>query len=383
MIYSILIASLVPLLFLYLVKWLNFFETHRLSLIIVALLWGALSVECSYLVDHPLVPIVGRPMVATHIGPAVEEIFKSLILLWLVRRADYTYFVDGAIYGFAVGVGFAVAENMLYLSRVDVDTGVVLAITRVFSASVMHGGSTALVGIAIGGFPVARAVHPLVALVIGWAIAIAYHMTYNELAFKELGRKGLWIICGVAFGGLLVVAAAILWGLRRERQRLKRAMALKVGSSAAEVKLLRNLDDVDAMLEPVRARFGDEKAEQVGRVLLMTAQLSMKQSQMRACRDRELQRELATEMSAARRALATERHAVGMYVMSYVRSIVPRAAWSLWARLGQTLATPAPASRDLWDDVAVALAASNRDAGPGVYETLQAAMQDHNRLEQA
>src|ERR1700690_1769970 len=161
MIYSILIAGAIPLLFLYLVKWLNFFETHRPKLIFLALGWGAVASGLSYLVDHPLVPIFGRQFISTHIAPGVEEIFKSLILIYLVRRADYAYFVDGAIYGFAAGIGFPVSENMLYLSRVDVNTGLIVAIARAFSASVMHGGSTALVGIAIGGFPLGRVVHPV------------------------------------------------------------------------------------------------------------------------------------------------------------------------------------------------------------------------------
>jgi len=53
-VYSVLTASLIPLAFLYLVKWLNFFETHRFRLILLALAWGAFSVELSYLVDHPI-----------------------------------------------------------------------------------------------------------------------------------------------------------------------------------------------------------------------------------------------------------------------------------------------------------------------------------------
>jgi RsiW-degrading membrane proteinase PrsW (M82 family) len=355
MVYSILIASLVPLIFLYLIKWLNFFETHRPNLIFAALAWGAVSMGLSYLVDHPLVPILGRPAVATHIGPAVEEIFKSIILLWLVRRSDYTYFVDGAIYGFAVGIGFAVAENMLYLSRVDVSTGIIVSITRAFSSSVMHGGSTALVGIAIGGFPLARALHPLVALLVGWALAIAYHMTYNELAFKTWGKVGLWVITGVAFGGLTVVALAIFWGLRRERNRLRRALGMRAGMSKGEAKLIRNLDDLEAVLAPVETRFGAAKREQVAAVLLLTAQLSMKQAQMKGCRDRELQRELAGEISAAKRTLAEQRHAVGIYVMSFVRSIVPKTTWSLWARLEQRLAAPPPASGSMYARAQAAL----------------------------
>src|SRR3989442_15075650 len=103
-VYSILTASLIPLGFLYIVKWLNFFETHRFRLILLALIWGAIAVELSYQVDHPIRLILGMQFIATHTAPVVEEVFKSLILLYLVRRADTTFYVDGAVYGFAAGI---------------------------------------------------------------------------------------------------------------------------------------------------------------------------------------------------------------------------------------------------------------------------------------
>jgi len=44
----------------------------------------------------------------------VSEKSSALILIYLVRR-PFTYFVDGAIYGFAIGVGFAIIENYSYI----------------------------------------------------------------------------------------------------------------------------------------------------------------------------------------------------------------------------------------------------------------------------
>src|SRR5438309_10935115 len=192
--YSILIASVIPLVFLYLVKRLNFFETHRMRLIVLALVWGAISVELSYQVSHPMRLVLGMPFVATHTAPFVEEVFKSLVLLYLVRRADTTFFVDGAVYGFAAGIGFAIAENMLYLSRVDVETGVVVSTMRAFVSSVMHGSTTALVGMALAGFPMAGLnKHPLLAWVIGLTVAIGSHTLYNSTAFHTFafGQTGL------------------------------------------------------------------------------------------------------------------------------------------------------------------------------------------------
>ena len=69
--YSILTASLVPLAFLGIVKWLNFFETHRFRLILLALVWGAISVELSYLVNHLIRLVLGMPFVATRTAPPV------------------------------------------------------------------------------------------------------------------------------------------------------------------------------------------------------------------------------------------------------------------------------------------------------------------------
>ena len=345
---SILIAGTIPLLFLYIVKWLNFFETHRPKLLYIALGWGVVAFGFSYLVNHPLIPILGRPFVATHIGPSVEEVFKSLILLYLVRRADYTYFVDGAIYGFAAGVGFAVAENMLYLSRVDVSTGVILAITRAFSASVMHGSSTALVGIVIGGFPLGRAFHPLITLIVAWAIAIAFHTTYNELAYKNYGQMGLIVVCGTAFAGLLVVVGALVWGLRRERRRLRKSLGRNTGVSKGEVGLVQRIEDLDLLLAPVQKRFGESKREQVANVLVLAAQLAMKQAQMKSTRDAELRTELAAEVSELKRQLKRQRHEVGMYAMTYARTLVLKTTWSLWVRLGQTLGSMQPTGQNLW-----------------------------------
>src|SRR3981081_1270686 len=148
--YSILIASVIPLLFLYLIKWLNFFETHRVRLIVLALVWGALSTELSYLVSHPMALVLGKAFVVTHTAPFVEEIFKSLVLLYLIRRADTTFFVDGAVYGFASGV---------HLTRLP-RTG-------------LHGSTTSIVGLAVAGFPLGRVNHPLLAWVVGLTIAIS------------------------------------------------------------------------------------------------------------------------------------------------------------------------------------------------------------------
>jgi len=372
-VYSILTASLIPLAFLYLVKWLNFFETHRFRLILLALIWGALAVEFSYLVDHPIRLILGVQFVGTRTAPTVEEIFKSMVLLYLVRRADTTFFVDGAVYGFAAGIGFAIAENMLYLSRVDVDTGVVVATSRAFASSVMHGSCTAIVGMALAGFPLGKINHPLLRWVVGLAIAISIHTAYNTTAFHRFvfGQTGLLVLAAISFTSLTVVGALIAWGLRRERARMRRTLGMKVAGGSGEARLVRSADDLDTLLAPVEARFGERKREQAATALLLAAQLAMKQDQLRKTRDPEVRAELAPQITQMKVDLKKARHDVGIYIMSYVRSIMPKATWSMWARLGQTLAASAPTGGSLWHVLETRLVGHNSAAG-GLYATVRA-----------
>jgi len=371
--YSILIAGVIPLVFLYLIKWLNFFETHRFRLVLLALVWGGISMGFSYLVDHPLRFIYGLPFVATHTAPGVEEVFKSLVLLYLVRRAAMTSFVDGAVYGFASGIGFAIVENMLYLSRVDADTGVVLGTLRAFLSSVLHGSASAIVGLAVAGFPLGRVNHPLLAWVIGLTVAIALHTAYNNVAFHNFafGQTGYLVLAVIAFTALSLVAAAILWGLRRERRRLRKSLGMKAGVSEGEALLVQRIEDLDDVFALIEERYGEVKREQVANALLLAAQLAMKQDQIRQTRDPELRAELAPQITELKRDLKQARHDVGIYIMSYVRSIMPRTTWSLWARLEQILTKLETPRTNLWNALGAKLAVHD-STGTGLHARIQA-----------
>jgi len=377
---SILLASLIPLGFLYLVKWLNFFETHRVRFVVLALVWGAVSTELSYLVDHPLKLVLGPLFVGTHSAPIVEGIFKSLVLLYLVRRGATSFFVDGAVYGFASGIGFAIAENMLYLSRVDMDTGVVVGISRAFVASVLHGSMTAIVGMSLAGFPMGGLnKHPIVAWVLGLAVAIGIHTAFNNVAFHHFvfGTSGILVLATIALTALLLVGLAILWGLKREQRLLRKSLGMS-GMSKGEVMLVERLEDIDDLLAPVEKRFGELKREQVADALRLGAQLAMKQEQIRSTRDEELRTELAAQITQLKRELRQQRHEVGMYVMSYARSILPRTTWSLWAHLGRAISNQRPAGMNLWSVLANRLVGHN-STEPGMHARIRAELESRER----
>ena len=65
-----------------------------------------------------------------------------------MRRPKFTYFVDGAIYGFAIGIGFAVFENYEYIAGSSAALNT--AIGRVISTNLIHATASAIIGIAFG-----------------------------------------------------------------------------------------------------------------------------------------------------------------------------------------------------------------------------------------
>ena len=373
--YAILIAGVIPLGFLYLIKWLNFFETHRFRYILLALVWGGICLELAYLVNHPLRLIFGLPFVATRTGPAGEEILKSLVLLYLGRRGAMTSFVDGAVYGFASGIGFAIVENMLYLSRVDVDTGVVIGTTRAFLASVLHGSTSAIVGMAVGGFPLGRVKHPLLAWLIGLAVAIGIHTTFNVTVFQNFvsGHTELLVLAGIALSALALVGALIIWGLRLERRRLRKGLGIKAGVSKGEAMLVQRIEDLDDLLAPIEERYGEVKREQVANALLLGAQLAMKQDLIRHTKDPELRAELAPQITELKRDLKQARNDVGIYIMSQVRAIMPKTTWSLWARLEQILTKLGTPGTNLWNALEAKLAVHD-SMGTGLHARIEAAL---------
>jgi len=373
MIYSIGFSSSVPLIFLFLIYRLDFFRTEKFGLILIALVWGAIAVALTYYVCHPLVPILGRPLVSMRINPFVEEVFKSLILLYLLSRADYLYFVSGAIYGFAAGIGFAVAENTLYLSRLDVDTGLIVALTRAFSC-VMHGGSTALVGLAVGGLPLMRRMPPVLAWLCGLAAATAYHMGYNYLAFQNLGQMALPVLIGAAFCGPLLVAALILWGLGRERADLHEALGLNVAVSEEEAVLVQHMDDLDRLLKPIERRFGKDVRNRVVELLRAEADIGLIKRKLVQKLDPAVRSQLESELARLEKENDRRRLHLGLYVMLYVRSIFPKMTWSLWARLAHLLASAPSGRSPVWSGLRARLGAQ-RVPGQDLYARVAAKLQ--------
>ena len=373
MLVTVLLAVAVPLGFLYALHWLDLYGTDRPRTVLLCVGWGAAAFVISFAVNHLFLDVAGvtRVVLSTRIAPFVEELAKAGVLVWLARRSTLDNTVDGAIYGFAAGVGFAALENLRYIQLFP-DNALALTILRDFSSALSHATSAALIGIAVGALASSSRRVRRAAFAAGLGGAMALHYAWNNLAFHTPFSRAVteWIMVGEALAGVVLVAVTIVWTLRHERAQLQATLGAVVGVSEQETSILQHLDDLDRLLQPITKRFGRPTATRVARLLQLEARLELTERCRERAADPAFGEALAKHIAELERAQDAERRALGLYVMLHVRSIVPAAHWSLWARLGQACAAAAPSSDNVWQLVRGRRAPSERD----MYARLREAM---------
>jgi len=182
MLYAI---SLIPIiLYVAFIKAMDAIELANWKKTLECLVWGVSACIISFFLSRAC-PFMQKDAVT----PLAEEIFKALPLAIAVYRKRSAFFTETLIYGAAVGAGFALLENTLYICfNSDFTTGD--AIIRGFGTSLLHMGCTALLSSAIlVGTRISRnsvvflkAISGLVAILPSWGI----HLGYNTVLAKGL-----------------------------------------------------------------------------------------------------------------------------------------------------------------------------------------------------
>jgi len=120
-----------------------------------------------------------------YIAPLIEEALKALVIVALIRRNRIGFLVDAAIFGFAVGAGFAIFENLFYLQALP-DTQLGTWIVRGFGTAVMHGGASAIFAIVSHTFMGQHPTKGYVVLLPGYFVAVIVHSVFNHFFFAPI-----------------------------------------------------------------------------------------------------------------------------------------------------------------------------------------------------
>jgi protease PrsW len=182
--------------------YLDSYKLVRLRAVVAVVACGAAMAAATYPLSELLLDRLAIPLQAfsRYVAPVTEELLKGLVIVALVRGHRIGFLVDAAIHGFAVGTGFAVAENLYYLHLVP-DATLGTWVVRGFGTALMHGGATALFGVA--GLAMAERSPGRWArgFLPGLGVAILLHSGFNHF-FLSPRASTL---------GILVVLPPLLW----------------------------------------------------------------------------------------------------------------------------------------------------------------------------
>jgi RsiW-degrading membrane proteinase PrsW (M82 family) len=333
---ALVIATAIPLVFLYIVYTQDLYRTGAFYYVIFCFIWGGIAYELAAQINPASVnfKLISFDNMLRFSAPIVEEILKGTILLYLIRRANFNYFVDGAIYGFAIGIGFAIFENYEYvLSRPD--AALMLAIGRVLSTNLVHATGSATIGIGLGIARFDRSSRRLLILFSSLAMAIGLHMAFNNLVTRVNSNLQLLYAAGIGFAGAAFIVTIIHRGLREEKSWIEEKLGATDRVTIGETAIVNRLRDVQDILSPVAQRFGPQKADEIEKFLTIQAQLGIKRKILEKvqAQDGNSSETLEAEIEQLRTRMDEARRSVGAYCMLYLRNIFPEDTSPLWGRL--------------------------------------------------
>ena len=186
MLVAILMHALVGLLpvvcFLAALVYLDSYKLVTMRSVIAVVAAGVVVAGLCYFINGYLLGLLAIDLTSfsRYVGPVTEELAKGLVIVVLIRAHRIGFLVDAAIFGFAVGTGFAIVENIYYQHLVP-DAGIGTWIVRGFGTAIMHGGATAIFAMmSIAMLERARKAR-IAAFLPGFALAVVLHSAFNHM----------------------------------------------------------------------------------------------------------------------------------------------------------------------------------------------------------
>ena len=208
------VISLLPVfLFLIALLLLDSFKLVRPRDLILTIFYGAIVSLICYLLNGWLKNLlnVDWQTFTRYMAPPIEEIFKSIYIFILIKKGRIGFAVDAAIFGFAIGAGFAFIENIYYLITLEEDN-LLIWIIRGFGTAVMHGGTTAIFAIITQSLQERVKFKSINVFIPGFMIAGVLHSFFNHFVVSPVV---------LTFGQLVVLPVLVMVIFSQSERRLR------------------------------------------------------------------------------------------------------------------------------------------------------------------
>jgi RsiW-degrading membrane proteinase PrsW (M82 family) len=323
--------ALVPVLLLLAVfVWLDAFKLMSLGEILLLLVLGGIAAIAVYPISGRLIDAlpIGFSNYSRFVAPWVEEAFKAATVIMLFGLNRIGYKLDAVISGFAIGAGFSVVENIIYLT-VYPDYGAGTWLVRGLGTAVMH-GTTLAVFAALAHELAERETRKAASefdfrpwwFIPGYLIAVAIHTAFNQFPDRPL----LAMLGAIVFAPLALIGIFQFGTAEAERWLTEECAAHK-----AQLKALREgrWPDVPsaAKIAALAQRLGPEGEKRVRRYWELKAYLvseaeetMIEEAEGDAAFDAEQLRAALHELDGLRKALGRSTFTAMKALLPYSRN---------------------------------------------------------------
>jgi RsiW-degrading membrane proteinase PrsW (M82 family) len=353
------IASVVPLIFLFIVRKFDLFGTGKYHFNLLTLIGGGLAYWLAANLNTLLISEgwATREQVIKIFAPILEEILKSLILIYLVRRADFNFIVDGAIYGFGAGIGFAIFENYEYVIGHS-EIAFTVAVARVFSTNLVHAAASGMIGTVLAYQRSRLSWDKWIVVFFGYVFSTVMHMGFNTMV-----NEGALLVFAFLFGGsgLAIIWFTIRRGLNIQKEWVAEKLGIADRTTKEEMKVVSNIDTINEILSPVEKRFGSHKASLVRSLIYKQAEIGIKRKLLEATPSASKSKEMNDIIDALVEDTNILRNQIGTYCMILVREVYLGQDIQVWNLLNARIAAAGLGQKGggLWDRVNVRMKESN------------------------
>ncbi len=227
------ILALVPIvIFLVDLQLMDSFKLVRPGAVVLAMCAGGLAaLACVPLHDWLLTTAaIDRTAFSRYFAPLTEEALKASFLIVLIARRRVGFPVDAAVHGFAVGTGFALVENVIYLRALP-HAPLLLWLVRGLGTAVLHGATMSI--FAMISRTLADKYPERLWLVFwpGWIAAVVIHSAFNHVLVSPVA---------MTLALLVVLPALVLVVFRRSEQATREWVSTGLDLDVELLQLVRS-----------------------------------------------------------------------------------------------------------------------------------------------
>ncbi len=326
--------ALIPVLVLLAVfTWLDAFELMNFREILLLLVLGGVAAVAVYPVSGRLIDTLplGFSGYSRFVAPWLEEAVKAVVMIGLFWFNRIGYKLDAVISGFAIGAGFSVVENVIYLT-IFPQYGTGTWLVRGLGTAVMHGTTLAILAAiahqfaeretrqAAGDFDF----NPLWFLP-GYLAAVALHTAFNQFPDRPM----VAMLGAVVFAPVAIIAIFHFGTAEAERW-----LATESAAHRAQLKALEAggwPDDVSGRkIAALAERLPPHTAARIRRfwqlqawLVIQAEEAMMEEAAGDVSLDREQVRAAFAELQGLRRAL-------GRSTLAAVKALLPFSRNDYW-----------------------------------------------------